>query len=60
MAPHILYYNAFASDIIMLDVLKNPMLSDVSNALHINGISLLIHIDLLLLSIDIINWKLTD
>ena len=44
----------------MADVLKNPMLSDVLNVLHVNVISMLIHIDQLLLSIDIINWESTD
>jgi hypothetical protein len=42
------------SDIIMLDVLKNPMLSDVLNVLHVNGICILILINELLLSLDII------
>ena len=43
LACHISYYNVI-SGMIMPDVIRNPMLSDVLNLLHINGISLLIRI----------------
>ena len=41
------------------DVVRCVKKSDVVNLLHINGISMLIRIDQLLLSIDIINWEST-
>jgi len=52
------YYNAI-SNIINPDRLKNLTLSDVLNLLHINGISMFIRIDYLILSIDIVK-ELTD
>jgi len=54
LARRISSYNII-SEIITPDMLKNPIWSDVLNVLLVNAISMLIHIDQLLLSIDIIN-----
>ena len=48
------------SRIINPDGLKSPILSDELNLLRINGISMLVRVDYLILSIDTINYKVTE